>query len=92
MYKKSKCVYTFYNGVPNVDCRLLYLVLFGKQKITALMPSYLTKIELINKASETLLTFPGCTFSNLKQAKISRVKFFTIRELNMTNWDGDSKL
>ena len=81
---------TFYNGVPNADCNTGYS--FGKQKITALMPSYLTKIELINKASETLLTFPGCTFSNLKQAKISRVKFFPIRELNMTNWDGDSKL
>ena len=83
-------MYTFYKGVPNADCNTGYI--FGKQKITALMPSYLTKIELINKASETLLTFPGCTFSNLKQAKISRVKFFPIRELNMTNWDGDSKL
>lgn len=84
------CIYTFYNGVPNVDCNTRYI--FGKQKIPALMPSYLTMIELINKTSETLLTFPGCTFSNLKQAKISRVKFFPIRELNMTNWDGDSKL
>ena len=87
---KSKCTFTLHNEPPNVDSDAGYI--FGKQKITALMPSYLTKIELINKASETLLTFPGCTFSNLKQAKISRVKFFPIRELNMTNWDGDSKL